>query len=164
MTPFRKIKGHELASCFRWRGAYISRLFEGGCFATTISQSHDAAALWRLSREFRDGNEMTASYADDLEDAVKTAVEMARTRDVMQTVDEAVATEPLQGRIATCRSIARPTPPEVEEWIWPTTSSSRAPHGRPMCRAARVRLVAVCRQSISNSWLGNLKKCLAHLV
>ena len=112
--PFRKIKCHELASCFSWRGL-ISRLFEGGCFATTISQSHDAAALWRLSREFRDGNEMTASYADNLEDAVKTAVEMARTRDVMQTVDEAVATEPLQGRIADMPLNPKATPPEVEE-------------------------------------------------
>ena len=44
---------------------------------------------------FRDGNETTTYYTDNLEDAVKTAVEMARTRDVMQAVDEAVATEPL---------------------------------------------------------------------
>ena len=29
---------------------------------------------------FRDGNETTAYYTDDLEDAVNTAVEMARTR------------------------------------------------------------------------------------
>jgi hypothetical protein len=29
--PFRKIKCHELASCFSWRGLY-SRLFEDGCF------------------------------------------------------------------------------------------------------------------------------------
>ena len=29
---------------------------------------------------FRDGNETTAYYADALEDAVNTAVEMARTR------------------------------------------------------------------------------------
>ena len=42
---------------------------------------------------FRDGNEMTAYYTDNLEDAVKTAVEMARTRDVTQAVDEAVAVE-----------------------------------------------------------------------
>ena len=39
---------------------------------------------------FRDGNETTAYCADNLEDAVKTAVEMAGTRDVMQAVDEAV--------------------------------------------------------------------------
>jgi hypothetical protein len=31
---------------------------------------------------FRDGNEMTAYYTDDLEDAVKTAVEMARKREL----------------------------------------------------------------------------------
>ena len=42
---------------------------------------------------FRDGNETTAYYTDNLEDAVKTAVEMARTRDVTQAVDEAVAVE-----------------------------------------------------------------------
>ena len=33
---------------------------------------------------FRDGNEMTAYYTDNLEDAVKTAIEIARTRDVTQ--------------------------------------------------------------------------------
>ena len=52
---------------------------------------------------FRDGNEMTAYYTDNLEDAVKTAVEMARTRDVTQAVDEAVAVERVQGRIADLR-------------------------------------------------------------
>jgi len=31
-------------------------------------------------RDFRDGNETTAYYTDDLEDAVNTAVEMARKR------------------------------------------------------------------------------------
>jgi hypothetical protein len=38
---------------------------------------------------FRDGNETTAFYTDDLEDAVKTAVEMARRRVVTEgsTVD-----------------------------------------------------------------------------
>jgi hypothetical protein len=30
---------------------------------------------------FRDGNEMTAYYTDDLEEAVRAAVEMARNRD-----------------------------------------------------------------------------------
>jgi hypothetical protein len=35
---------------------------------------------------FRDGNETTAYYTDSLEDAVKTAVEMSRTRDVVQAV------------------------------------------------------------------------------
>ena len=37
---------------------------------------------------FRDGNETTAYYKDNLEDAVKTAVEMARTRDVVHAVNE----------------------------------------------------------------------------
>jgi hypothetical protein len=31
---------------------------------------------------FRDGNETTAYYTDNLEDAVKTAVEMARKREL----------------------------------------------------------------------------------
>jgi hypothetical protein len=37
---------------------------------------------------FRDGNETTAYYTDNLEDAVNTVVEMARTRNVMKAVDE----------------------------------------------------------------------------
>ena len=40
---------------------------------------------------------------------------MARTRDVMQAVDEAVATEPLRGRIADIPPNPKTTPPEVEE-------------------------------------------------
>ena len=56
---------------------------------------------------FRDGSETTAYYTDNLEDAVKTAVEMSRTRDVVQAVDETVATERVPGRIAECRSIQR---------------------------------------------------------
>ena len=39
---------------------------------------------------------------------------MARTRDVMQAVDEAVATEPLQGRIADMPLNPKATSPEVE--------------------------------------------------
>jgi hypothetical protein len=38
---------------------------------------------------FRDGNETTAYYTDSLEDAVKTVVEMARTRGV-EAVDKIV--------------------------------------------------------------------------
>ena len=37
---------------------------------------------------FRDGDETTAYYTDSLEDAAKTAVEMARTRDVVQAATE----------------------------------------------------------------------------
>jgi hypothetical protein len=48
---------------------------------------------------FRDGNETTAYHTDSLEDAVTTAVEMARTRDVMQAVDETVATGTVPRRI-----------------------------------------------------------------
>jgi hypothetical protein len=35
---------------------------------------------------FRDGNEATAYYTDNLENAVKTAVEMARNRDVSEAL------------------------------------------------------------------------------
>jgi hypothetical protein len=41
----------------------------------------------------RDGNEATAYYTDSLEDAVNTAVEMARTRGVVQAVDGTERTE-----------------------------------------------------------------------
>ena len=121
--PFRKIKGHELATCFRWRGlAACSRVAASPQRfhkAMTLQQPKSLRITLRILGDyrvnFRDGNEMTASYADNLEDAVKTAVEMARTRDVMQTVDEAVATEPLQSRIADMPLNRKATPPEVEE-------------------------------------------------
>ena len=64
---------------------------------------------------FRDGNEMTAYYTDNLEDAVKTAIEMARTRDVTQAVDEAVAVERVQGRIADMPLNPKAPGPEVKE-------------------------------------------------
>jgi L-ribulose-5-phosphate 3-epimerase UlaE len=64
---------------------------------------------------FRDGNETTAYYPDNLEDAVKTAVEMARTRDVVQAVDETVATEPVPGHIADMPLNPKAARPEVEE-------------------------------------------------
>jgi hypothetical protein len=48
---------------------------------------------------FRDGNETTAYYTNDLEDAVKTAVEMARKRerDLRRTMGSA------QSRAGNCR-------------------------------------------------------------
>jgi hypothetical protein len=64
---------------------------------------------------FRDGNEMTAYYTDNLEDAVKTAIEMARTRDVTQAVDVAVAVERVQGRIADMPLNPKAPGPEVKE-------------------------------------------------
>ena len=64
---------------------------------------------------FRDGNEMTAYYTDNLEDAVKTAIEMARTRDVTQAADEAVAVERVQGRIADMPLNPKAPGPEVKE-------------------------------------------------
>jgi hypothetical protein len=48
---------------------------------------------------FRDGNEAAAYYTDSLEDAVNTAVEMARTCNVMQVVDETMATRPAPSRL-----------------------------------------------------------------
>jgi hypothetical protein len=76
--------------------ARLNWQFKSGCFSDDISQSHDTPGSqidWRhlgltlrLLRSgnyrvnFRDGNETTAYYTDDLEDAVNTAVEMARKR------------------------------------------------------------------------------------
>ena len=48
---------------------------------------------------FRDGNEATAYHTDSLDDAVNTAVEMACTRNVMQVVDENIATGPAPNRL-----------------------------------------------------------------
>jgi hypothetical protein len=48
---------------------------------------------------FPDGSEATAYYADDLEQAVNTAVEMARSRSVMKPVDETAATRQAPSRL-----------------------------------------------------------------
>jgi hypothetical protein len=48
---------------------------------------------------FRDGNDTTAYYTNDLEDAGKTAVEMARTRNVMEAVDNALVTRQAPTRL-----------------------------------------------------------------
>ena len=126
--PFRKIKGHELASCFGCEAYRYSRVAASPQRfhkAMTLQEAKSIARHLGLTLRkvrsgdyrvnFRDGNETTAYYTDNLEDAVKTAVEMARTRDVMQAVDEAVATEPLQGRIADMPLNPKATSPEVEE-------------------------------------------------
>jgi len=47
------------------------------------SRPHVAqSALWRYRVNFRDGDETTVHYTDNLEDAVNTAVEMARKREL----------------------------------------------------------------------------------
>jgi hypothetical protein len=48
---------------------------------------------------FRDGNETTAYYTNDLEDAVKTAVEMVRTRSAVKAVDNTLATRQAPSRL-----------------------------------------------------------------
>src|SRR5207247_10521442 len=75
---------------------------------------------------FRDGNETTAYYTDNLEDAVNTAVEMARTRGVVQAVDETVATERVPGRIAYLPLNPKATRPEGEGARSPQRSRRRA--------------------------------------
>jgi hypothetical protein len=91
--PFPKVKSHELASCFTAR---LSWWFESGCFPMTIQKPitlQEAKSIARHLRltlrqvcsgdyrvNFRDGDETTAYYTDNLEDAVNTAVEMARKR------------------------------------------------------------------------------------
>ena len=62
-----------------------------------LTLRHVRSGAYRVN--FRDGNETTAYYTDNLEDAVKTAVEMARTRDVVQGVDKTVATGQVPTRI-----------------------------------------------------------------
>ena len=59
---------------------------------------------------FRDGDETTAYYTASLEDAAKTAVEMARTRDVVQAANERVP-----GRIVHTPLNPKATRPEGEE-------------------------------------------------
>jgi hypothetical protein len=51
----------------------------------TLRQARSGA--YRVN--FRDGNETTAYYTDNLEDAVTTAVEMARTRGAERRADNA---------------------------------------------------------------------------
>ena len=48
---------------------------------------------------FRDGSETTAYYTDDLEEVVNTAVEMARTRGAMESVDQTAATRQAPSRL-----------------------------------------------------------------
>jgi L-ribulose-5-phosphate 3-epimerase UlaE len=64
---------------------------------------------------FRDGSETTAYYTDSLEDAVKTAAEMARNRGVAQAIDETVATERVPGTIADMPLNPKATRPQGEE-------------------------------------------------
>jgi hypothetical protein len=93
--PFPKVKSHELASCFTAR---LSWWFESGCLPMTIQKpitlqeaksiARHLGLTLRLLRSgkyrvnFRDGNETTAYYAVDLEDAVNAAVAMARKREL----------------------------------------------------------------------------------
>jgi hypothetical protein len=74
----------------------LSWWFESGCFPMTIQKPMTLQEAKSIARHlgltlrqvrsgdyrvnFRDGNETTAYYTDNLEDAVNTAVEMARKR------------------------------------------------------------------------------------
>ena len=117
-----------------WQAGSPARLswqFDSDCFPMTIQKPITLQEAKSIARHlgltlrqvrsgayrvnFRDGNEMTAYYTDNLEDAVKTAIEMARTRDVTQAVDEAVAVERVQGRIADMPLNPKAPGPEVKE-------------------------------------------------
>ena len=118
----------EASRATSWQAGSTARLswqFDSDCFPmtiqkpTTLQEAKSIARHLRLTLRkvrsghyrvnFRDGNETTAYYTDNLEDAVKTAVEMARTRDVVQAVYETVATERVPRRVVdTPRSIPRP--------------------------------------------------------
>ena len=84
---------------------------------------------------FRDGNDMTAYYTDNLEDAVKTAVEMARTRDVTHAVDEVVAAERVQGGIANMPLNSKPPGRKWRSRAWPTRNSGGGAY-RPLAPVA----------------------------
>jgi hypothetical protein len=87
------VKSHELASCFNCDAFWW---FESGCFPMTIQKPMTLQEAKSIARHlgltlrqvrsgdyrvnFRDGSETTAYYTDNLEDAVNTAVEMARKR------------------------------------------------------------------------------------
>ncbi len=76
----------------------LSWWFESGCFPMTIQKPMTLQEAKSIARHlgltlrqvrsgayrvnFRDGNETTTYYMDNLEDAVKTAVEMARKREL----------------------------------------------------------------------------------
>jgi hypothetical protein len=76
----------------------LSWWFESGCFPMTIQKPMTLQEAKSIARHlgltlrqvrsgdyrvnFRDGNETTAYYTNDLEDAVNTAVEMARKREL----------------------------------------------------------------------------------
>jgi hypothetical protein len=117
-----------------WQAGSTARLswqFDSDCFPMTIQKPitlQEAKSIARHLRltlrqvrsgayrvNFRDGNEMTVYYTDNLEDAVKTSIEIARTRDVTQAVDEAVAVERVQGRIADVPLNPKSLGPEVKE-------------------------------------------------
>ena len=64
---------------------------------------------------FRDANEVAAYYTDSLEDAVNTAVEMARAHDLVQGSNKPSASEQVSGRISDrpiIPSFMRPTEDE----------------------------------------------------
>jgi hypothetical protein len=93
--PFPKIKSHELASRFTAR---LSWQFDSDCFPMTIQKpitlqeaksiARHLGLTLRLLRSgnyrvnFRDGDESTAYYTGNLEDAVNAAVAMARKREL----------------------------------------------------------------------------------
>src|SRR2546430_14132922 len=93
--PFPKVKSHELASCFNCDAQLVVRerlLPNDDSKTMTLQEAKSIARHLGLTLRqvrsgayrvnFRDGNETTAYYTDSLEDAVKTAVEMARKREL----------------------------------------------------------------------------------
>jgi hypothetical protein len=88
VIPFPKVKSQELASRFNCSDCFPMTIQK----PTTLQEAKSIARHLRLTLRkvrsghyrvnFRDGNETTAYYTDNLEDAVKTAVEMARKREL----------------------------------------------------------------------------------
>ena len=82
-TPvqLRALAGNWIATASRWRFKKPMTLQEAKSIARHLGLTLRQVRSGDYRVNFRDGNETTAYYTDNLEDAVNTAVEMARKRD-----------------------------------------------------------------------------------
>jgi hypothetical protein len=110
---------HELAGRFNCERSWQ---FDSDCFPMTIQKPVTLQEAKSIARHlgltlrqvrsgayrvnFRDGNESTASYTDNLEDAITTVVEMARARDVMQAVTKPSTKQPKKSKVLLRVSLA----------------------------------------------------------
>jgi hypothetical protein len=83
---------------------------------------------------FRDGNETTAYYTDDLEDAVNTAVEMARKREVANAGAEAELVAQPMILAAMNKCLAQSNESCMEAWATKKYLSGSPTHGLQTAR------------------------------